>query len=145
VISYLDTSLLVKLYIKEADSSAALRLLVRDDVEPVISWLSEVEMAAALEARSIRTGMGSNDPQLRIAYDKFRLERMSGIYRLVPLDSATFDLARSLAERYGRKLGVRALDVLHVAAALQSGAVAFGTFDGRQGRLAEAVGLKLLS
>ena len=144
MLCYLDTSLLVKLYIKEAESPVALRLLRSNPLEPMISWLSEVEMAAALEARPLRSGSRISDAQLRIAYDKFRSEKTSGIYRLVPLDSVTFDLARSLAERYGRQLGVRALDVLHVAAALRNGAVAFATFDARQAKLAEAAGLDLL-
>jgi hypothetical protein len=42
VISYLDTGLLVKLYINEAGSAEAIDLLSGGDLEPIISWLSEV-------------------------------------------------------------------------------------------------------
>jgi predicted nucleic acid-binding protein len=59
--------------------------------------------------------------------------RESGVYHVVALDSSTFDLARDLGERYGESLGVRALDALHVAAAIGHGAEAFGTFDDRRG------------
>ena len=46
-----------------------------------------------------------------------------------------------LARRYGPTLGVRTLDSLHVACALELGADKFWTFDERQAKLAEAVGL----
>ena len=42
---------------------------------------------------------------------------------------------------YGPTLGIRTLDSLHVACALELRADRFWTFDDRQGRLAEIVGL----
>jgi len=53
-----------------------------------------------------------------------------------------FDLCADLARRYGPKLGVRTLDSLHVACALELRAEQFWTFDERQARLARAAGLK---
>jgi len=78
------------------------------------------------------------------AYKDFRQHFTSGLYQVVPIDANVFELARSLSEQHGRALRNRALDVLHVAAAVQFGASAFATFDDRQGRLAEEVGLTLL-
>jgi predicted nucleic acid-binding protein len=46
-----------------------------------------------------------------------------------------------LARRYTPTLGVRTLDSLHVACALELNAQKFWTFDDRQAKLAEAVGL----
>ena len=46
-----------------------------------------------------------------------------------------------LARRHGPTLGIRTLDSLHVACALELKAEKFWTFDERQARLAEAVGL----
>ncbi len=46
------------------------------------------------------------------------------------------------APRHGPRLGVRTLDSLHVAAALQLKAEQFWTFDARQAKLAQAEGLK---
>jgi len=53
-----------------------------------------------------------------------------------------FELCADLARRYGPKLGVRTLDSLHVASALELKAERFWTFDERQAKLAKAVGLK---
>lgn len=52
-----------------------------------------------------------------------------------------FELCADLAHRYGPKLGVRTLDSLHVACALELNAERFWTFDERQAKLAKAVGL----
>ena len=46
-----------------------------------------------------------------------------------------------LARRFGPTLGVRTLDSLHVACALELRAQKFWTFDERQAKLAEAAGL----
>ena len=53
-----------------------------------------------------------------------------------------FEVCADLARRYGPRLGVRTLDTLHVACALQLKAERFWTFDERQANLAKAVGLK---
>lgn len=140
MIAYLDTSFLIKLYVFEVDSHHATALLRRHDCRPMIGWLSEVEMASALHAKSTAT-----QPALaELAYTEFRLDKTSKVYDLVAMDEEVFERARQLGERYGRKHLVRALDVLHVAAALRHGAGAFGTFDKRQAGMAAEAGLKLL-
>jgi len=55
-------------------------------------------------------------------------------------DSA-FDRSIDVARRFGPSLGTRTLDSLHVACALELKAEKFWTFDERQAKLAEAVGL----
>jgi predicted nucleic acid-binding protein len=102
-------------------------------------------MATALSSRSLRTGGRITVAQLSQANSAFRAQVSQGIYAVAHLDEVTFDLARSYGERYGGALGVRALDVLHVAAAVRFGAVAFGTFDTRQAKLALEVGLRVLA
>jgi len=54
-----------------------------------------------------------------------------------------FELCADLARRYGTKFGMRTLDSLHVASALELKADRFWTFDERQGKLAKAMGLKV--
>jgi len=53
-----------------------------------------------------------------------------------------FERCADLARRYGPKFGMRTLDTLHVACALELEAERFWTFDERQAKLAKAVGLK---
>ena len=54
----------------------------------------------------------------------------------------SFDVCAQLARRHGANLGLRTLDTLHVASALELRAERFWTFDERQKKLARAVGLK---
>jgi predicted nucleic acid-binding protein len=61
---------------------------------------------------------------------------------LLPIPEDAFDLSAELARRYGPKLGVRTLDSLLVACALELNADRFWTFDERQAKLAKAEGLK---
>jgi len=131
VTSYLDTSLLLKLYIEEIDSPQAFKLLGRSGTQPMISSLSEIEMSSSLNRLPV-SKKGFDEALLGPAYAMFRLDRSGGTYTVVPVDDAVFELARLLGETHGRTLHVRALDILHVAAALRHGAVGFWTFDTRQ-------------
>ena len=114
MIFYLDTSFLIKLYIFEGDSQDAVAILQTGRYELVISWLSEVEMASALHAKP-ELHLSADDAAK--AYTVFRRDADQGLYKISPVDRDVFDLARSLGEKHGRGLRVRALDVLHVAAA----------------------------
>jgi predicted nucleic acid-binding protein len=63
------------------------------------------------------------------------------VWKVIPFPSAAWETSIHLARKYGPTLGVRTLDSLHVACALELKAQKFWTFDDRQARLAEAVGL----
>jgi len=52
------------------------------------------------------------------------------------------ELCSELGRRWGSKIGIRTLDSLHVACALELKADQFWTFDERQSKLAKAEGLK---
>src|SRR5215831_18447527 len=54
-----------------------------------------------------------------------------------------FEVCGDLGRRYGPKLGVRTLDSLHVACALELKTQRFLTFDDRKRKLAKAAGLDL--
>lgn len=66
----------------------------------------------------------------------------SGLWLKVDLPESVWDTCAELARRHGPQLGMRTLDSLHVAAALELGAKAFWTFDDRQAKLAATEGLK---
>jgi predicted nucleic acid-binding protein len=82
--------------------------------------------------------------------DAARLDRTfeddiaAGIWQKEPLPERAFDVCADLARRHGPKLGVRTLDSLPVACALELKAERFWTFDDRQAKLARAEGLKTL-
>jgi predicted nucleic acid-binding protein len=71
----------------------------------------------------------------------FKRDCSDGVWTSVGFPSQAWDTCADLAQQYGPTLGVRTLDSLHVACALELKAQRFWTFDDRQGRLAEAVGL----
>jgi predicted nucleic acid-binding protein len=69
-------------------------------------------------------------------------DRSAHVWVEVELPQNVFELCADLARRYGPRLGVRTLDSLHVACALELKAKQFWTFDELQLKLAKAVGLK---
>jgi predicted nucleic acid-binding protein len=69
-------------------------------------------------------------------------DEAASLWREAPLPENAFELCADLARRYGPKLGMRTLDTLHVACALELKAERFWTFDERQAKLAKAAGLK---
>ena len=69
-----------------------------------------------------------------------------GELRLVDLLwRAALERAAELSRTHTPKLGTRALEVLHIACALELGARALVTYEARQAALARAAGLKTLS
>ncbi len=65
----------------------------------------------------------------------------SFLWRLAEIPPGTFDRSIDLARRFGPTLGIRTIDSLHVACALELKSAKFWTFDERQIKLAQAVGL----
>ena len=73
----------------------------------------------------------------------FEQDTKTGPWREVAVPDHAFDLCADLARRHGPKLGVRTLDSLHVACAIELKTDLFLTFDDRQAKLAKVQGLKL--
>jgi predicted nucleic acid-binding protein len=74
-------------------------------------------------------------------WSDFKRDCADGVWTGVGLPYLAWETCINLARKYGPTLGVRMLDSLHVACALELKAQRFWTFDERQARLAEAVGL----
>jgi len=108
---------------------------------PVI-WLTplnRVEFAHAIQQyvfRRLITAVEAGQ-----VWADFEYDCTHGIWKTVDLPEQTWETGIDLARRHGPSLGVRTLDSLHVACALELGAQSFWTFDERQARLAEAAGL----
>lgn len=69
-------------------------------------------------------------------------DRAAGLWIEAEMPELAWESCADLARRHVAKLGIRTLDTLHVATALQLKAERFWTFDDRQTKLAHAVGLK---
>jgi predicted nucleic acid-binding protein len=134
VSTYLDSNFVVKLYVPEHDSPAAVALASRIRGTPRISTLTEVEVASAILRRSPRKTAES-------LYAMYRRNRAEGRYLIVEVDTTTFSLARQLVERYAVLFSLRSLDAVQLATALQIGARELITLDGSLTKAAEAEGL----
>lgn len=77
-------------------------------------------------------------------YLEFERDREAGVWIGATVPDRSFETCIAMARIRVAKLGVRTLDTLHVALALELGAANFWTFDRRQAKLAEAEGLKPL-
>ena len=130
--TYVDSSALIKLYVDEADSDDAQRLL---DADPVLvtAWVTLVEVRRNIA----RLLSGSALTRARES-----CERDFDAMALVNLDERGWRRAADIAET----LGVRSLDALHLAAAqqLQIPDLLFCTFDLRQGQAARQLGLRVV-
>ena len=139
---YFDTGVVLKWYVPEPNSSAALS--VRRKFSPPV-WLTplhRVEWNVALRLKVFRQEI--QPLQLLRALDFFKADQESGIYREAPVDfRAVCERANLLADQFGATLGTRTLDIMHVACALELRCTEVVTSDERQARLALAAGLKV--
>ena len=134
---YLDTSLLVKLYVPEPDSPAIVDA-IHADSQIVLSDLAQVEFASAV-ARLVREGL------LGKARGRDLLRRLDADWKRffrVQVSDAVIEESRSVLKRHA----LRTLDALQLGTALVVGrsapsALRFGTADRRLARAAEAEGL----
>ena len=107
-------------------------------------WLTpfqRVELIHAIQQYVFRGTITSREADLVII--ALEQDSASGVWVLADQPRTTFAACERLARRHVATLGVRTLDSLHVAAAMELGADRFWTFDQRQARLAEAEGLSI--
>jgi predicted nucleic acid-binding protein len=136
---YADTSFLVSLYHSDRHSAEAERRIAS---KPVL-WLTSLhraEWAHAIERHIFHTQLSRREAEQ--VYADFEADRAAGVWVEVDFPELTFEVCAQLARRHVALLGVRTLDTLHVASALELKAKQFWTFDERQAKLARAEGLK---
>lgn len=75
-------------------------------------------------------------------FETLQRDLINGLWFETAMPENAFELCADLARRYAPKLGMRTLDTLHVACALELKAERFWTFDERQAKLAKAQGMK---
>lgn len=138
---YADTSFFVSLYVVDRHWDAADKL-VRSD--PRV-WFTPLHVAEFTHAVSQHVFRGLMDgPQADQVRRVLAADRSAGLWTDVAWPEHAFELCANLARRHGVKLGMRTLDSLHVACAVELKAGMFWTFDERQAKLAKAEGLRTL-
>jgi len=136
---YLDSSVVFSAQVKDANTLAATTLLQSARESLALTRLCEVEFVNAVSLRLFRKEISDVQAQASIADLEKNLYR--GIYQLLPFPDSAFARAKTLALTLTPTIGVRAVDLLHVAAALELGASSLFTFDLKQRRTAQAAGL----
>ncbi len=135
---YADSSFFVSHYLQDAHSAEAQRRMLSLP-EVWFTPFQRVELIHAVFQHCFRNYIGADEARIVLA-DLDRDCKL-GVWRLRDQPPGTFARCEQIARRRVATLGVRTLDTLHVAAALELGATHFWTFDQRQTRLAEAEGL----
>ncbi len=140
---YVDPSALARLYIHGPGSRemAAWRAKFNSPLEVTHHGQTEITNAicrAAFLGALDSTAMGEALLDLDADFANGHLRHADILWR------AALSRSAELSREHTPRLGTRALDVLHVACAIELKIRLFLTFDERQGRLAEGVGLKLI-
>jgi predicted nucleic acid-binding protein len=142
--TYVDPSALLKLYLHEPESRpmAAWRAGARRPL--AVSLFARVEVVNGIGLALARKFISR--PIYRAALAALDDDFAQG--RLVFADiswRAALRLADEISRRHSPTIACRTLDILHVASALALQRRYFLTFDIRQGKLAAAVGLKVIA
>jgi predicted nucleic acid-binding protein len=140
---YVDTGILVKSYVFEEDSPEAIALIEAAGDPLIFSHVHEIEIPNAIRLKRFRGEITRAEEAAAIRV--FRSDVDAG--RLVRPDydlAEVFIQAERLSAKFSGDHGSRSLDVLHIAAALQSGCVSLASFDERQRKIGALAGLKLL-
>lgn len=141
---YCDSSFLTSLYVSsDLFNPHARKAASRFSVPIPYTLLNELEFFNALQR-----GLGSRSLD-QTSYDwilrDVTTDEANGLLERTSVNQIKlYEQARALSKRHTPRLGCRSLDILHVASALILGAKKFASFDLRQRKLAQAVGLPLI-
>lgn len=137
---YADTSFLFSLYLRDDNTAAATAYISRHEPALIFTLWQRCELRNAVRLAVAR---GNTTPDFaRQALADIAADAAAG--DLVAANLVWPDLfttAETLSDTHTASMGVRTLDLLHVAAALNLGASTFVSFDSRQFALAQAAGL----
>jgi len=138
--AYADTSALVSLYTPDSNSQHASALFRESEDLFLVTPFGESEFVNSIELRVFRKEISSSDAEKTLRdFQKDLDAKMFLAARPVPPEA--YDRAQLLSRRYTRQIGVRGMDVIHVAIALEMNDEMFFTFDKNQGNLAKRAGL----
>jgi predicted nucleic acid-binding protein len=135
-----DSSFLVALYVRQSHSPAAVTSLKRLRARLPVTALNLFEARNAFSLLAFRQAISHLEHEM--AQSQLTSDVTSGVFVETRVVWETvYAHADRLRAEHTATLGVRSLDILHVAIALSLGARTFLSFDDRQRTLAERVGL----
>lgn len=139
--TYLDTSVLVSLHLRDSSYATAAQIMRTANGAIWTPW-QKVEFGNAMRARIHRGDITRAD--FKAIETNIRRTLQAGDLHWHPLPAyALWHEAEKLSIAHTPALGVRTLDLLHVAAACVLRATHFYTLDTRQHALARAAGLQI--
>jgi predicted nucleic acid-binding protein len=139
---YVDTSVMVKLYIKEEYSLEVSHWIRRNNEAIPLTRFHELEFTNAIYLKQFRTEM--TNEQVLLILSKFDEHQRKGVYYRPQINwTDTINFALDLSQSHTKTTGSRSLDILHVASALAIKANRFLTLDKRQIALAGLAGLTI--
>ena len=136
---YLDTSVLIKLYVAEARSTEV-EILVAEADGIVINRLGMLEWHCAM-ARRLRTGQITQD-YMNLARTEFTRHLAEGYFRIVPYDDPLLSDALRVLDSTN-PIPLRTLDTLHLTAARNAGLARIATADDVMRRAAQHLQLEV--
>ncbi len=122
---YLDTSVLIKLYVAETRSTDVEALVAEVD-GIAINRLGMLEWHCAM-ARRLRTGQITKD-YMNLARTEFTRHLAEGYFRIVPYDDPLLSDALRVLDN-SNPIPLRTLDTIHLAAARNAGLACIATAD----------------
>jgi predicted nucleic acid-binding protein len=137
---YLDTSVLIKLYVAEAFSSEVEQLVAEAD-GIVISRLSMLEWHCAM-ARRLRVGQ-ITDSYLNLARTEFTRHLAENYFRIVPYDDSLLIDALRVLDTVN-PVPLRTLDAIHLTAARNARITRIATADDVMRRAAHQLQLEVV-
>ena len=139
---YFDASFLTSLYAPDANAMAAAQKVGSVvSSSRLVTHLVELEFRNALQLRVFRKE--TNAAAARAAYADWQTDLNDGLFELCPLPENWIRRSHLIAQQVTARLGIRTLDLIHVAAAVELEADALFSFDERQRRLARELTLKV--
>ena len=138
--AYADSSFIVSVYRADSCHEAAIAFLGRNALTLAYTPLHRVEVRNAL--RNATAAGDLTKAECATAFRQIEEDLRDGLLVHVPVQwTDALRLADRLSEKHASNEGQRAIDLLHVAIALECGAQRFLTFDKRQRKLAKVAGL----
>ena len=128
-------------YAADGNFESAIRAMESAGDSLLMTAFGELEVVHALELRAFRKEM--NREQVDLCVDNFGRDVKAGVFDLLAVPELAFRRAREVSRKTTAQFGTRTSDLLHVACALELGAIGFDSFDKQQRRLAKSMNLTL--